>query len=126
MTRPNVRFLTDPTLERAPKGRYRLVTPLVAFVDEQMVTVPQWFTFDGASIPAPFWPLISHPMAPSSLRAACLHDWGCQTRYADSRTIHATFHAALLADGCAPLRAWLMGKAVAWCGPRFPVAEPSN
>lgn len=121
-----VTFLTEPTLERAPMGRYKLVTPLVAVVAQELVTVPAGFTFDGASVPALFWALISHPMAPSSLRAACLHDWGCVTRYADSRTIHATFYAALLADGVAPLRAWLMGKAVAWCGPRFSVAEPSK
>jgi hypothetical protein len=118
-----VEFLTDPTLERAPRGRYRLVTPLAVRVNGAAFVVPVGFTFDGASVPPLFWPLISHPMAPSSLRAACLHDFGCSTRYADSRTIHATFHAALLADGCAPLRAWLMGWAVRVFGPRFTVAQ---
>lgn len=119
MTRPNVTFLTDPTLERAPAGRYRLVTPLVAFTDHDQWTVPVGFTFDGASVPPLFWPLISHPLAPSSLRAACLHDWHCQTRPLPSRAAHRVFYAGLLADGCAPLRAWLMYAAVAVFGPRW-------
>ena len=114
-----VSFLTEPTLERAPRGRYRLVTPLRAWVDRRMVEVPAGFETDGASIPAPFWALISHPLAPSSLRAALLHDFECSTKRRDSRTVHNTFHAALRADGCARLRAWLMWLAVRWFGPRF-------
>lgn len=122
-----VTFLTDPTIERAPAGRYRLVTPLVVSVDHDTWTVPVGFTFDGASVPPLFWPLISHPLAPSSLRPAVLHDWHCATRTLRSSQVHAIFHAALLADGCAPLRAWLMGKAVAWLGPtwRDAVAKPA-
>ena len=121
-----IAFLTEPTLERAPRGRYRLVTPLVVQVGGTTYEVPVGFVFDGASVPAPFWSLISHPMAPSSLRAACLHDWMCRTRPLPSSTVHDLFHVALVVDGCAPLRAWLMGCAVRVFGPRFvavPVAE---
>lgn len=119
----SVTFLTDPTLERAPRGRFRLVTPLVVVADGQTYVVPHGFEFDGASIPTPFWSLISHPMAPSSLRPAVFHDWGCVTRPASSSTVHRWFAEALLAEGCASVRAWLMGKAVAWFGPRFQATE---
>jgi hypothetical protein len=115
----SVSFLTEPTLERAPKGRYRLVTPLTAWVDRQLVEVPVGFETDGASVPPLFWPIISHPLAPSSLRAAILHDYEVRTKRRDSVAVHRTFHRALLTDGCARLRAWLMWLAVRVFGPRF-------
>lgn len=114
-----IQFVTDPTLERAPRGRYRLVTPLAAKVDGRLIVVPKGFVTDGASVPPVFWPLVSHPLAPSSLRAAILHDYQCRERVGDSRIVHRTFHQALRADGCAPIRAWLMWLAVRLFGPRF-------
>lgn len=114
-----VLFLTEPTLERAPRGRYRLVTPLVVALDGATVVVPQGFETDGASIPTPFWPLISHPLAPSSLRAAILHDYQCRERLGDSVAVHRLFWEGLKAEGCATLRATLMYWAVRLFGPRF-------
>lgn len=122
----SVVFLTDPTIERAPRGRYRLVTPLVVVADGETYVVPHGFTFDGASIPTPFWSLISHPMAPSSLRPAVFHDWGCCVHPASSATVHRWFAEALLSEGCAKFRTWLMGKAVAWFGPKFRMAQPAK
>lgn len=107
-----IQFLTEPTLERAPRGRFRLVTPLVVGVGAMTYAVPVGFEFDGASVPPVFWPLVSHPMAPSSLRAACLHDFLYRTQPVPRAMADAAFYAGLREDGCAWLRAWLMWVAV--------------
>ena len=39
--------------------------------------VPAGFTFNGASIPRVFWPIVGHPMEGSFLSASLLHDWCC-------------------------------------------------
>lgn len=119
-----IQFLTEPTIERAPRGRYRLVSPLVAKVNGRVVEVGRGFVTDGASVPAFFWPLVSHPMAPSSLRPAILHDFQCRERLLDSKTVHRVFYEALLAEGCAWVRAWAMYTAVRIFGPRFPRKAP--
>lgn len=119
-----IRFLTEPTLERWFRGRMRLVTPLVAHVNGRHVEVPKGFITDGASVPAIFWPVISHPLSPSSLRAAILHDYLCRERLLPSKAVHWAFYEALLADGCARVRAWLMWLAVLVFGPRFQARNP--
>lgn len=120
--RPTVWLLTEPTIQRAGAGRYQLVTPFEARVNGLAVSVPAGFVTDGASVPALFWLLVSNPYAPSSLRAAILHDALCRSHgmgQLSSATVHAAFYVALLAEGCAPLRAWAMYQAVRWCGPRW-------
>ncbi|UOF79576.1 hypothetical protein [Caudoviricetes sp.] len=121
MTLPRVTFTTEPTLQRASGGRYQLTTPLVANVAGLTYKVPAGFVTDGASVPAVFWTLVSNPYAPSSLRPALLHDWMCrqQGHHLTSAQVHRVFYAALLREGCAPLRAWCMYVAVRWFGPKW-------
>lgn len=112
-------FLTEPTMVRAPKGRIRLVTPLFVTVDDDTVIVPDGFVTDGASVPALFWPVVSHPLAPSSLRAAILHDFQYRTASVTRKDADDTFYRALRADGCAWLRAkamWLAVRLFGWTG----------
>lgn len=110
---------TEPTLQRAGAGRYALVTPLVAVRNGISWTVPSGFVTDGASVPPIFWPVVSHPLAPSSLRAAILHDWLCRHRTYSATFAADVFYDALRADGCAWLRSRLMWLAVRWFGPHF-------
>lgn len=112
-------FETDPTFRRAAGGQLELVTPLVATRHGVTWTVPAGFVTDGASVPAIFWPVVSNPYAPSSLRPAILHDWMCRTRTFSSTFAVDVFHEGLRAEGCAPLRSRAMWLAVRWFGPRF-------
>jgi hypothetical protein len=122
MRLPSVRFLSEPQLQRAPGGRYVLTSNMDAIVAGLRWSVPAGFITDGASVPAIFWPLVSNPMAPSSLRPAICHDYlyqrkglGVLTRAMADRV----FYAGLLAEGCAKPRAWAMYVAVRLFGPRW-------
>jgi hypothetical protein len=48
-----------------------LVEPFTAYG----ITVPAGFSFDGASAPRIFWPII--PPLKGTKKAACVHDWLC-------------------------------------------------
>lgn len=122
MRLPSVRFLSEPTLQRAPGGRYVLTSNMAVIVAGLRWSVPAGFVTDGASVPAVFWPLVSNPYAPSSLRPALLHDLHCRSKgqgILTSAQVHRIFYAGLLAEGCAPLRAWCMYVAVRLFGPRW-------
>jgi len=43
-----------------------------------VVTLPEGYVFDGASIPRLVWSVIGHPFDPSFLVAAAVHDWYCE------------------------------------------------
>lgn len=123
---PFINFLTDPTIQRAGRGQFTLVTPLVVLDDRGIRhAVPAGFTTDGATIPPFCWPIVGHPYSGSSLRAAIWHDAMCRTesreRRMSSSHVHRLFYLALLADGVARLRATLMYRAVLWFGPTWTV-----
>ena len=117
----SVRFDAEPVLMRAPRGQFSLCAPLAVTVDVCDYVIPEGFTTDGASIPPLFWAMVGHPYSPSSLRAAILHDWMCRERDHrwSSTAVHRIFFAALLADGVAFPRAWVMWLATHWFGPSF-------
>lgn len=114
-----VTFVNEPAIKRHHRGRYELVTYLEAHIDGQVVIVPRKFVTDGASVPPLFWPLVSHPLSPSSLRAAILHDFQYRTQSVSRATADHTFYAALRAEGCAWVRSramWLAVRLFGWVG----------
>jgi hypothetical protein len=92
VTECDVRVLDDG----GPRPTIRLLSPLVYESDllEQVITVPEGFHCDGASIPRAAMSITGWP----GLRAAVVHDWLVRTtlkrRYADE-----VFHEALRACG---------------------------
>ena len=116
----------------APKGQYALTVPFPVHVIVDGVghdwTVPVGFVTDGASVPAIFWAVVNNPYAPSSLRAAILHDWLCRGPVypVSSTTACEVFYTALRADGCAWARSRAMWLAVRWFGPAFRATASLN
>ena len=82
-----------------------------------LVTVPAGYVFDGASIPAFAWAVIGHPLDPTFVVAACVHDWYCDVSAARKdyqlRVIgDAVFFALLERAGVASWRRVAMYLAV--------------
>lgn len=120
--RDRIAFVANPPVRRWHAGRFELVEDLVVTVNDLRFVVPAGFVTDGASVPPVWWPFVGHPYAPSSLRAAILHDYLCGLREASglsSRRVHLLFYATLLVEGVAVPRAWLMTAAVLSFGPRW-------
>jgi len=60
----------------------------------EVITVPDSFVFDGASVPLPFRMLV--PMAhPDYIQAAALHDWMLESGLYTRRRCDQVFHEAL-------------------------------
>ena len=92
--------------EPSINGRYEVshggVIPLFDVEGSQCrVTVPDGYTFDGASIPRFAWSLVGTPFAPELIMAACAHDWLCEhvTTYEQRVIADACFMARLAMDG---------------------------
>ena len=112
-------FAPDPLrVEFRGRGRVALLAPLRWRTSTTQITVPMGFQTDGASIPAPLWPLVGHPLSGSILKAAALHDYELVTKRAPSAVIHRRFYHALRATGVGRVRATLFYLAVRWFGPR--------
>ena len=90
------------------------------------ITVPEGFTFDGASIPRWLWPIMGHPLMGRYRNAAIIHDYlywlgrrAGRPRF-DRKKSDRIFFAAMRANGVGHERALLMYWAVRLFGPRFP------
>ena len=59
------------------------------------VDIPEWFEFDGASIPRMFW-MLSPPAEPTTINSACLHDYLTQTQQFWYFFTHKIFYDSLL------------------------------
>lgn len=121
LTAPTITVMLpdDPT---APgKGTWaRLAEPLGwADLDGQETWLPAGFTWNGASIPRPFWACIGHPLRARYLRASAVHDAGCQWRTESSGVVHRRFYGGLVADGVPRWVAAVFYAAVRVGGPQW-------
>ena len=62
----------EPIPER---GVYRLIESIII----EGVHIQEGFEFNGASIPAPLWPIIGSPFDPRFMAPAMVHDWIYET-----------------------------------------------
>jgi hypothetical protein len=62
-------------IPRPSNDHYELTEDFNVTVVDQDIWIPKGFHYDGASIPAPAWPLTYTPFAPDVMRAAIVHDW---------------------------------------------------
>lgn len=78
------------------------------------VSVPRYYTWDGASIPALCWCIIGKPLDPRFALASLVHDWICE--HAETRPqrvfADAMFLWLLRDAGVAPWRHYAMFLAV--------------
>lgn len=74
---------------------------------------------DGASIPAPFQPLVGTPYGGKYVMASIIHDVACDEKKKPWQKVHQVFYQAMLASGVAPNKARLMYTAVYEGGPRW-------
>ena len=97
----------------------RTLRPLYYRTAIGLITVPENFRSDGASMPRFFWRLIGHPFDMQYLREAILHDWLYRTQPC-SRALADRIFYALLAGKVKPWRRKLiylglrLGGWVAW------------
>lgn len=88
--------------------------------------VPPNTIVDGASIPRPLWSLIGGPWVGKYRDASVVHDYYCDVRTADWRSVHRMFYHAMLTSGVSLLRAKLMYAAVRHAGPRWSETATAN
>ena len=104
-------FLTDLDVRVVPRG-YRLLTQLryISLVGgEHLITVPDGFVTDFASIPRAFrWMITGHG---KDRWAAVVHDWLYAEKY-DRKKADEIFYEALLISGVNKIKARTMYRAV--------------
>lgn len=110
------------------EGDDRAMTLLTdfTFVDSRDVAwrAPAGACVDGASIPPSLWSgIVGTPYVGDYRRATVIHDVACQERTRPYEEVHYMFYEAMLCDGVAPERAWLMYTAVRLFGPKWPETE---
>jgi len=72
-------FKSNTSIAPLPKkNRWVTTAPLryyfSATLEWDYIEVPEWFEFNGVTVPRPFWSLIP-PVAPKTINCACLHDY---------------------------------------------------
>ncbi|KRR06205.1 hypothetical protein CQ12_11505 [Bradyrhizobium jicamae] len=101
--------------------RMRLLAPF-EFIDAngRRWPVPAGTIIDGASIPRVFWSVIGGPFEGAYRGPSVIHDYFCDVRTRKYPEVHLNFHECMLAAGVSPSLAWLMYRAVAVFGPKWP------
>ena len=74
---------------------------------------------DGASIPRLCWLFVGSPFVGLYRRASVIHDVYCDTQSRPWKAVHRVFHEMMLADGVPMVKAYAMGRAVWFGGPRW-------
>lgn len=92
---------------------YEVVDDLSIKRKGQIIRVPRFFQFDGASTPPAAWQLIGSPFVPRFMNAAVFHDWLYHTHQIDRETTDELFHDLLVSNGVNEVKASLMCAAVA-------------
>ncbi len=108
-------------LEPLPDGRRMRVLEDFGFLEEDGLhwPVPPRSTVDGASIPQALWSLIGGPFEGKYRDASVVHDYYCDVRSADWKSVHRMFYRAMLVSGVSVRRAKVMYTGVYFGGPRW-------
>ena len=78
----------------------------------ELIQVPKFFQYDGASIPPPAWQAIGTPFHPRFMVAAVFHDWLYHTHQIDKKASDRLFYDMLVESGVRKTKAVLMLAAV--------------
>lgn len=109
-------------------GRLMRLTAPFSFLDPSCVSwsVPSGTKVDGASIPSFFWSVIGGPFEGNYRQASVIHDYYCDQKTRDWRSVHRVFYQGMLAAGTDPVKAKIMYFAVLLGGPRWKTVTYSN
>jgi len=102
-------------------GRKVKLLETLTFTDPNGETwiAPKGHIIDGASIPAPFQPIVGTPYGGKYVMASIIHDVACDEKKKSWKEVHKVFHYAMLASGVSSEKASLMYNAVYEGGPRW-------
>lgn len=110
-------FAAGPVLMYVGLGRYQTVGPTTYIGKDQIITIPDGFETDLASVPRFFWAFL--PPSGVYERSAVLHDFGCVSLAAgtcllSSRDVDGLFRRVAREGGAGLLTRWAL-----WTGVRL-------
>jgi Protein of unknown function (DUF1353) len=115
------RYTGRLVLEPLPDGRRMRVLEHFGFMEADGLhwAVKPLTKVDGASIPQVLWSLMGGPFEGKYRNASVVHDYYCDVRSADWRSVHRMFYRAMLVSGVSVRRAKVMYAAVYFAGPKW-------
>lgn len=110
-------FAGGPILTYVGLGKFQTVGQTVYVGADDVITIPDSFRTDLATVPRIFWALI--PPHGTYEKAAVLHDFGCEslkdgTCVLSSRDVDGLFRRVMREEGVGLVLRWVM-----WLGVRF-------
>lgn len=94
------------------EDRYIVLDDYQVVYGNLRIVVPNYFRFDGASIPSIGWQLTYTPFHPKVLVAACVHDWLYTNHQVGRAMADKIFYDLLIMNGANAIKAKLMYCAV--------------
>lgn len=91
---------------------YEVAEDFKAVYEGKDIWVPQFFQYDGASIPSLGWQIIGTPFNPHFMEAAVIHDWLYHSHQLEKKDADKLFYKILLENNVDPVKAVLMREAV--------------
>lgn len=106
-------MIMQPNLTPVPsRNQYCLLDDYACEYDGVKIVVPEYFLFDGASIPWFGWFSTFTPFHPDVMAAAIIHDWLFVNHQVDFDTANQIFYDRLIENGTNKTKSKLMYKAV--------------
>lgn len=110
-------MLSQPKLSINPKKQeYYLLRDFNIKILNEEIVVPQFYSFDGASIPAVAWTITYTPFHPHVMVCALVHDFLYANHQVTKDVADKIFHQLLLDNGVGSKTAYLMYIAVKFGG----------
>lgn len=110
-------MLQQPVLSPVPRqDLYALLEDYRAVYGDIEILVPEYFVFDGASIPALGWLPTYTPFHPDVMAAAIVHDWLYLNHQVDRKMADDIFYDRLIQNGAGSVKSKLMFQAVRLAG----------
>lgn len=103
--------VTKPDLNKLEEA-YEVAGDLATKAAGDLIRVPKFFQYDGASIPPAAWQTIGTPFQPRFMAAAVFHDWLYHTHQIGKDDTDELFYDLLVASGVNKVKASLMLAAV--------------
>ena len=95
---------------------YTLLEDYKAVYGDIEILVPEYFIFDGASVPSVAWMLTYTPFHPHVMAAALIHDWLYLNHQVTREMADDIFYDLLIRNGAGPTKSKLMFQAVRVAG----------
>lgn len=113
-------MLRQPSLSPNPSGnQYELVRDYKVVVDNIQITVPKYFRYDGATIPAAAWTFTFSPFHPDVMLPSLVHDWMYFNHQNTRDETDDVFYSMLRENGVNNFKANAMWAAVRAAGSLF-------